>query len=56
MQNKAVNVLKERFEQYQKITQAHLQALLDITPPRNDIVSLRFFCDKMESLRGLKSL
>ncbi|XP_071132834.1 uncharacterized protein [Mytilus edulis] len=53
----AVNVLIERFGQTHKITQAHLQALLDITPPRNDLISLRMFYDKMESLvRGLESL
>ncbi|XP_063417007.1 uncharacterized protein LOC134699325 [Mytilus trossulus] len=53
----AVNVLIERFGQTHKITQAHLQALLDITPPRDDLISLRMFYDKMESLvRGLESL
>ncbi|XP_071136836.1 uncharacterized protein [Mytilus edulis] len=53
----AVNVLIERFGQTHKITQAHLQALLDITPPRNELIRLRMFYDKMESLvRGLESL
>ncbi|XP_063404673.1 uncharacterized protein LOC134688131 [Mytilus trossulus] len=53
----AVNVLIERFGQTHKITQAHLQALLAITPPQDDLISLRMFYDKMESLvRGLESL
>ncbi|XP_071135358.1 uncharacterized protein [Mytilus edulis] len=53
----AIILLKERFGQTHKITQAYMQALLEITPPRNNLVSLRHFYDQMETyVRGLESL
>ncbi|XP_063427126.1 uncharacterized protein LOC134710669 [Mytilus trossulus] len=55
--DEAVNLLKERFGQQDKIINAYMQALLEIPSPRNQITSLRSFYDKMESyVRGLEAL
>ena len=55
--DEAVNVLKERFGQTDKIISAYLQALLEIPQPRNQLHSLRNFYDKMEAyVRGLEAL
>ena len=45
----AIILLKERFGQTHKITQAYIQALLEIPSPRNHLVSLRQFYDQMET-------
>ena len=53
----AVNVLNERYGKGHKITEAYLQALLEIPPPKNSLSSLRTFYDKCEAyVRGLESL
>ncbi|XP_071125007.1 uncharacterized protein [Mytilus edulis] len=53
----AIILLKERFGQTHKITQAYIQALLEIPSPRNHLVSLRQFYDQMETyVRVLESL
>ncbi|XP_071150303.1 uncharacterized protein [Mytilus edulis] len=53
----AIILLKERFGQTHKITQAYIQALLEIPSPRNHLTSLRQFYDQMETyVRGLESL
>ena len=53
----AVNLLKERFGQPSKITNAHMQALLDLPSPSYHLTSLQSFYDSMEShVRGLGSL
>ncbi|XP_063408992.1 uncharacterized protein LOC134692470 [Mytilus trossulus] len=55
--DEAVNLLKERFGQQDKIINAYMQALLEIPSPRNQLTSLRSFYDKMESyVRGLEAL
>ena len=55
--DEAVNLLKERFGQQDKIINAYMQALLEIPSPRNHLTSLRSFYDKMESyVRGLEAL
>ena len=53
----AIKLLKERFGQPSKITSAHMQALLDIASPINQLTSLQLFYDTMENhVRGLESL
>ena len=39
----AVNVLKERYGRSNKMIQAHMKALLDLTPANNDLASLHVF-------------
>ncbi|XP_074653606.1 uncharacterized protein LOC141907762 [Tubulanus polymorphus] len=53
----AIKLLKQRFGQSQKIEQGYLRALLEISPPSNDHVSLRHFYDQTESyIRHLESV
>ncbi|XP_071153114.1 uncharacterized protein [Mytilus edulis] len=53
----AIILLKERFGQTEKITQAYIQALLEIPSPRNHLISLRQFYNQIETyVRGLESL
>ncbi|CAC5365412.1 unnamed protein product [Mytilus coruscus] len=53
----AVNVLQERYGQSSKIIQAHMKALLDITPASTDLASLHVFYDRLEaSVRVLEAL
>ena len=53
----AIKLLKERFGQPSKIISAHMQALLDIASPINQLTSLQLFYDTMENhVRGLESL
>ena len=53
----SISLLKERFGQPQKLINAHIQALLDLPGPTNDLPSLRLFYDFVENhIRGLSSL
>ena len=53
----AIKLLRERFGQPSKIISAHMQALLDIASPANQLTSLQLFYDTMENhVRGLESL
>lgn len=53
----AVNLLRERFGQPNKIINAHMQALLDLPNPVYELSSLQLFYDTMENhVRGLESL
>ena len=53
----SVHLLKERFGQPQKLVNAHTQALLDLQAPTNELSSLQFFHDSMEThIRGLLAL
>ena len=53
----AVDLLKARFGEPQKIINNHMQALLNLPNPANDITSLQQFYDSMEThVRGLASL
>ena len=49
-----VSLLKQRFGNPQKIVNAHMQALLDLPCPVNELSSLQYCYDSMEShIRGL---
>ena len=53
----AVNLLKERFGQPNKIISAHMQALLDLSNHVYQLANLQLFYDTMENhVRGLESL
>ena len=53
----SVSLLKERFGQPNKIQNAHMQALLELPSPTNELSSLRLFYDSVEThIRGLLSL
>lgn len=53
----SVELLKERFGQNHKIVNAHMQALLALPSPSNNMVSLRSFYDSVENhIRGLSAL
>ena len=53
----AVDLLKERFGQPQRIINAHMQALLELSSPTNKLSSIQHFHDSMENhVRGLTSL
>ena len=53
----SVALLKERFGQTHKIVNAHMQALLALPSPSNNMVSLRSFYDSVENhIRGLSAL
>ncbi|XP_071153818.1 uncharacterized protein [Mytilus edulis] len=53
----AIKLLKERFGQPHKITNAYMQALLDLPAPQYNLISLRNNYDKQEAyIRGLESL
>ena len=45
----AVKLLKERFGQPSRIISAHMQALLDIASPTNQLTSLQLFYNTMEN-------
>ena len=50
-------MLREKYGQSHKMTQAYMQALLEIAPPKNKLHSLRNFYHKLEaSVRGLDAL
>ena len=52
-----MKLLKERFGQPHKITNAYMQALLDLPAPQYNLISLRNYYDKQEAyIRGLESL
>ena len=54
---RAIDLLKERFGQQQKITHAAMQALLKLPAPSNKVSSLRNFYDKMETyIRSLEAM
>ena len=53
----SVKILVERFGQPHKITNAHMQALLDLPNPSESVTSLRGFYDCMENhVRSLEAL
>jgi hypothetical protein len=53
----AWKMLKERFRQLHRVTNAFMKALWDLPYPSEDITSLRSFHDKLETLiRGSQSL
>ena len=53
----AVDLLKTRFGESQKIINSHMQALLNLPNPSNDLTSLQQFYDSMEThVRGLVAL
>ncbi|XP_071127724.1 uncharacterized protein [Mytilus edulis] len=53
----AIKLLKERFGQSHKITNAYMQAMLELRAPQNNLLSLRGYYDKLEAyIRGLESL
>ncbi|XP_062619808.1 uncharacterized protein LOC134281340 [Saccostrea cucullata] len=53
----AIDLLKERFGQPQKIINAHMRALMELQAPRNDAISLRNYGDCLEShVRSLECL
>ena len=53
----AIKILEERFGQTHKITNAHMQALLDLPNPTESAVNLRMFYDRMENhVRSLEAL
>jgi len=55
--NHSVDLLKERFGQPHTIVNAHMQALLDLPNPTNNMTDLRVFYDSVENhIRGLSSL
>lgn len=52
----AVKVLKERNGQSSEMIQAHMQTIIDITPPNNDLATVTFFKDRIEtSIPGLEA-
>ena len=54
---RAIDLLKERFGQQQKITHSAMQALLKLPAPSNKVSSLRNFYDKMETyIRSLEAM
>ena len=53
----SVTLLRERFGHTYKIVNAHMQALLTLSNPSNNIASLRSFYDSVENhIRGLSAL
>ena len=53
----SISLLKERFGQPHKLVSAHMQALLEMPNPTNNLVSLQTFYDSIEThTRGLLSL
>ena len=53
----AIALLTERYGQPHKIVHAHMQALLEISPPNNSLSSLQLFYDTIEAhIRGLAAL
>ena len=52
----SVKILKERFGQYQTLVNAHVQALMNLPPPKNTVTELRAFYDSIEGhIRSLLS-
>ena len=55
--HQSVDLLKERFGQPQRIVNAHMHALMNLSSPKNDIKGLREFHDAIENhVRGLLAL
>ena len=53
----SVGLLRDRFGQPQRIVNAHMQALMNLPSPKNEIRSLREFHDAIENhVRGLLAL
>ena len=53
----ALCLLKERYGQPHKITNAYMQSLIELPAPQNNVSSLRSFHDKLEAyIRGLDAL
>ena len=53
----SIALLRERFGQTQRIVNAHMQALLTLPNPSNNMISLRSFHDTIENhIRGLSAL
>ena len=53
----AIELLRERFGQIHKITNAYMQAFLQIPTPNNTLPSLRNYYDRLETyIHGLESL
>ena len=53
----SVDLLRDRFGQPQRIVNAHMQALINLPSPKNEIRSLREFHDAIENhVRGLLAL
>ena len=44
----SVEILKERLGETQTIVNAHMQALMDLSPPKNIMKDLRAFHDSIE--------
>ena len=54
---RAIDLLKERFGQQQKLTHEAMQALLKMPAPSNRVSSLRNFYDKIEIyIRSLEAM
>ena len=52
-----MDLLRDRFGQPQRIVNAHMQALMNLPSPKNEIRSLRKFHDAIENhVRGLLAL
>lgn len=57
MYGQAIKLVKERFGHPSKIMSAHMQALLGIASPANQLTSSQLFYDTMDNhIRGLESL
>ena len=55
--NHSVALLKERYGETHKLTDAHMQALVELKNPNNTLSSLQFFYDSIEGhIRSLQSL
>ena len=53
----SIKLLKERFGQPHRTVSAHMQALLNIPSPANNLLSLKHFCDTLEThIRALEAL
>ncbi|XP_065918727.1 uncharacterized protein [Dysidea avara] len=53
----SVELLKERFGQSHKLVEAHMDALLNVLPPSNNLESLQTFYDTLQShIRALSAL
>ena len=55
--NHSVALLKERYGETHKLTDAHMQALVELNSPSNNLSSLQLFYDSVQShVRSLESL
>ena len=53
----SIELLKERFGQKHKLVEAHMDALLKVSPPSDNLVSLQTFYDTLQShIRALSAL